>query len=67
MIKIILVDSVVKEIDDMPFLDNVRTIAKVAELLVDLKGIGVTRSRKGFYACLSKDELALVRKAHGLE
>ena len=67
VLTMILLDSGVSDIDGVPVLDNVGIIVKFAELLVDLKGIGVTRSRKAFYASLSKDELALVRRAHGLE
>jgi hypothetical protein len=63
----ILVDLGVSEIDSVPVLDNVGITVKFSELLVDLKGIGVTRSRKGFYASLSKYELALVQRAPGLE
>jgi Asp/Glu/hydantoin racemase len=67
ILTMILVDSNVREIDSVPVLNNVGIIVKFAELLVDMKEIGVTRSKKGFYASLSKDELALVRRAHGLE
>jgi hypothetical protein len=63
----ILVDSGAREIDGVPVLDNAGIIVKFAELLVDLKGIGVTRSRKGFYVSLSKDKLALIRRVHEVE
>ena len=34
----------------------------MAELLADLKEMGVTRSKKGFCAALSKQELIDIRK-----
>ncbi len=45
VLNMVLVSSAVSEIDGVPVLDNVGVVVKMAELLVDLKQIGVTRSK----------------------
>jgi hypothetical protein len=60
----VLVDSGVRDVDGVPILDNVGVVVKMAELLTDLKEMGVTRSKKGFYAALSKQELTDIRRLY---
>ena len=67
ILNMVLIDSGTREIDGVPILDNVGVGIKMAELLVDLKEIGVTRSKKGFRASLSKQELIEIRRLYGCE
>jgi len=64
ILNMVLVDSGVREVDGMPILDNVGAVVKMAELLADLKEMGVNRSKKGFYAALSKQELTDIRRLY---
>ena len=63
----VLVDGGIRQVGGVPILDTIGAIVKVTELMVDLKKIGVSRSSKGLFTSLSKDELARIRKAYGLE
>jgi allantoin racemase len=65
-LNMVLVDSGTREIEGVPVLDNVGVVVKMAELLVDMKEIGVVRSKKGFFAGLSKEELADVWRLYGV-
>ncbi len=65
ILTMVLVNSGIREIDGVPILDNVGVAAKTAEMLVDLKETGTTRSRKGYHIALSKEDLDRVRQAHG--
>lgn len=62
-----LADKDVTEIDGVPVLDNGRVVIEMAELLVDLKNSGITRSKKGLYAAPSKEEVIEARKVYGVE
>ena len=57
----------IHSIDDIPIVDIVATVIKTAEMLVDLRRIGVHRSRKGFYTYASKEDLIEARKLYGFE
>lgn len=57
----------VKDIDGVPILDTVGALVKTAELMVDPKAIGISRSKSGLYAPVSKEELTQVRKLYGVE
>ncbi len=66
ILNMVLVSAGCREIDGVPILDTTGATLKIAEAMVDLKAIGIERSRKGFYTSLSGDELASVRKRYGL-
>lgn len=59
--------SGLRDIDGVPILDTAGALVKMTELMVDLDGLGVSRSRKGFYTSLPKDDLIRVRKSYGIE
>jgi len=63
----ILVSNEIHEIEGIPFMDSVGTSIKTAEFLVDLKNIGVERTRRGLFTSLSKEQLAEVRKLYKAE
>lgn len=57
----------IHDIDGVPIVDIVAVVIKTAEMLVDLKELGVKRSRIGSYAYASKEELIAARKLYGVE
>ncbi len=57
----------IHEIDGIPILDIIAVVIKTAEMLVDLKNLGVRRSRLGMYNYASKEELIAARKLYGVE
>jgi len=67
ILNMILVENKIREVETIPILDVVGTALKVAELLVELKALGVERSNLGSYARVSSDELSALRKAYRVE
>lgn len=63
-LNMILVTHGIKEIEGIPFMDSVGAGIKAAELLVDLKNIGIERARRGLFTPLSKEQLAHVRRIY---
>jgi len=57
----------VHDIDSVPIVDIIAVVIKTAEMLVDLKNLGVKRSRTGSYTYASKEELIAARKLYGVE
>ena len=57
----------IHDIDDVPIVDIVAVVVKTAEMLVDMKNLGVKRSRIGSYTYASKEELIAARKLYGVE
>ncbi len=57
----------IHDIDSVPIVDIIAVVIKTAEMLVDLKNLGVKRSRIGFYTYASKEELIAARKLYGVE
>lgn len=66
ILNMIFVTSNFREIDGVPILDTAGTTLKMAETMVDLKKIGVSRSKKGYYTSLPKDQLMSVRKRYNI-
>jgi len=62
----LMLDHGVREIDGVPLLDVCGTVVKVAELMVDLKKIGITRSQNGLFSVPSREERAQLRKLYGV-
>lgn len=56
-----LMNSGVTQIEGVPILDNVGVVVKMSELLVDLKELGIDRSKTGFYSSIPKQELMNLR------
>lgn len=63
----ILVSHGITEIGGIPFMDSVATAIKAAELLVDLKKIGIDRVKHGLFTRPNKEEIAAARKLYGVE
>ncbi len=57
----------IHDIDGVPIVDIIASVIKTAEMLVDLKNLGVKRSRLGSYTYASKEELMAARKLYGVE
>ncbi|MFC2003512.1 aspartate/glutamate racemase family protein [Chloroflexota bacterium] len=66
-LNMIFADNSVKDIDGVPILDMAAALVKTAELMVDLKALGISRSKSGLYTPVSKEELTQVRKLYGVE
>ncbi len=64
-LSLFLAEQGVREIDGVPVLDNTTMVLKMAELLVDVKGMGITRSRKGIYTTPSRAELMAATRLYG--
>ncbi len=62
-----LVDNKLMEIDGATILDLTGSVLKMAELMVDLKAIGVNRSRRGDYTPPPSDMLMALKKLYGTE
>ena len=60
ILNMVLHNAGLREIDGVPLLDTTAVMVKAAEFLVDLEGVGISRSKAGLYSPLSKDELASV-------
>jgi len=57
----------IHDIDGVPIVDIIAVVIKTAEMLVDLKELGLQRSRLGMYNYASKEELLAARKLYGVE
>jgi len=58
----------IREIDGVPIVDGVAVVIKTAEMLVDLKNMGIMRGKKGLdISPVSKEELMAARKLYGIE
>ena len=66
-VNMFMVEQGVKEIDGVPVLDVCGTLIKVAELMVDLRKMGISRSKRGLCAPPSKEELVQLRKLYGTD
>ena len=63
----ILVTNGITEIEGIPFMDSVGVAIKTAELLVDLKKMGVDRVRRGLFTPLTKEQLSDARRLYNAE
>jgi len=57
----------IHDISGIPIVDNVAVVIKTAEMLADLRNLGVNKSRMGLYSYVSKEELIAARKLYGVE
>ena len=67
ILNMVLVNCRLREIDGVSILDTAGALVKVGEFMVDLKQAGISRSRSGLYAPLSKEELTNIRRTYGIE
>jgi Asp/Glu/hydantoin racemase len=56
-----------REIEDIPVVDIIASVIKTSETLVDLKKMGVKRSRKGISSYVAKKDLIAARKLYKME
>ena len=56
----------IREIEGIPVLEGGGALIKVAEMLVDLKNMGMERSRLGLYSAVPKEDLASILKLYGV-
>lgn len=66
ILNMVLVNCGFREVAGVPILDTAGAMVKITELMVDLKQIGVSRSKTGFYTSIPKEDLARIRKAYGV-
>ena len=58
----------IREVNGVPFVDGVAAVIKMAEMLVDLKNMGVVRSKQGLdISPVSKEELIEARRFYGVD
>ena len=67
ILNMVLVNCGLREIDGVSILDTAGALVKVGEFMVELKQAGISRSRSGLYAPLSREELRGIRKTYGIE
>ena len=67
-LSVFMAEHGMREIDSVPIVDGVAVVIKTAEMLVDLKNMGIMRSKKGLdISPVSKEELLAARKIYGIE
>lgn len=66
-IAMLLVDLGIRELGGVRVLDSQGTLVKMAELMVDLNGMGINRENMGQYAPQPRDLLGMTRKLYGVE
>ncbi|MFC2016716.1 aspartate/glutamate racemase family protein [Chloroflexota bacterium] len=59
-----LVNQGIREVDGVPILDSTAAVIKTAEMMVDLKTVGISRSKHGLYAPPSAEDLVAIRKLY---
>lgn len=64
ILNMIFVTSGFRDIDGVPILDTAGATLKMAETMLDLKQIGITRSRKGNWSSLPEEQLTRIRKSY---
>lgn len=57
----------IREINGVPILDSSGAVVKTAEFLVEMKEIGIDRSKQGLRAPVSKEEILEARELWGLK
>ncbi len=66
-LNMVLVSNKIRKLAGIPILDVTGTAVKTAELLVELRSLGVERSSLGEYTRVTKEELSAIRKLYGVE
>ena len=51
------------EVDGAPIIDGLAAVVKTAEMLVDLKAVGIERSRTGLFVAPNDEEFSKLRDA----
>ena len=62
----ILAKYKVNQIEDIPVLEGGGALVKIAEMLVDLRQMGINRSQLGLYSPLAKEDLKAMRQLYGV-
>ncbi len=62
-----LADQGVREVEGVPVLDSTASLIKTAEMLVDMRKLGVKKGRPASATYPSKEELLTARKLYGFE
>lgn len=57
----------IRQIEGIPVLEGGAALIKITEMLVDLKNMGIHRSRLGLYTAIPKEELAALLKLYGVK
>jgi Asp/Glu/hydantoin racemase len=66
MLNMILVEAGLRDVDGVPILDTTGALIKAAEFMVDLRSIGITRSKNGLFSHMKKEEVVSVQKLYGV-
>lgn len=66
-LSMILVSNNIRQAEGLPIIDTAGVAVKMAEVLVDLKALGLDRSSLGPYTRVDKNELAAIRSLYGIK
>ena len=66
-LSVFLAEQGTREIDGVPVLDSQAAVIKAAEMMVDLRKLGMPKPRKGPLFDVSKDDIQTARKVYGLQ
>ena len=66
VLNMLMVENNVRELAGIPVLEGAGALVKMGEMLVDLKTMGIARSRLGLYRPLTKDDQTILRNTYGL-
>lgn len=66
-LSVLLAERGLREVDGIPILDMTTLLVKMTETMVDLKKLGISRTRGGLFPSPSKEERSKVRRLFGLE
>jgi Asp/Glu/hydantoin racemase len=66
-INVFLAEHGVRDIDGVPILDTQAAVIKMAEMMVDLRKLGMPKPRKGPMFAVLKEDVQAARKIYGVE
>ena len=66
-LSVFLAEQGIREINGVPVLDSQAAVIKAAEMMVDLRRLGMPKPRKGPLFDVSRDDIQTARKVYGLE
>jgi Asp/Glu/hydantoin racemase len=66
-INVFLAEHGIRDIDGVPILDTQAAVIKTAEMMVDLRKLGMPKPRKGPLFAVFKDDIQTARKTYGVQ
>jgi len=66
IVNMIFAKHKINQIENIPILEGGGALVKIAEMLVDLRQMGINRSQLGLYSPLAKEDLKSMRELYGV-